>query len=273
MTGDGVNDAPSIRSADIGIGMGVSRVRTSPKASSDMVLADDNFATIVSSGAEKAGRIYANIRKTIQFLLASNLSEVLTIFTAAVLSFTVLKPAHLLWINLITDCLPAVALGCEAAEPDVMSRPPRDPKDGIFAGGMGISIVYQSVVITVLTLAAYFIGHYMESGVWQITTSADGMTMAFVTLSLTEILHSVNMRSRTQSLFSLDSRNNLLWVAALGSLALTAAVIYIPPFAAAFGFEHISLVEFLVALALAVAVIPIVELEKFINRKRAQKHR
>ena len=138
---------------------------------------------------------------------------------------------------------------------------------------MGISIVYQSVVITVLTLAAYFIGHYMESGVWQITTSADGMTMAFVTLSLTEILHSVNMRSRTQSLFSLDSRNNLLWVAALGSLALTAAVIYIPPFAAAFGFEHISLVEFLVALALAVAVIPIVELEKFINRKRAQKHR
>ena len=161
----------------------------------DMVLADDNFATIVSAVAE-GRRINDNIRKAIQFLLSANLAEVISVFAATLMGFTILKPVHLLWINLITDCFPAISLGMEEAEKDTMQRPPRDSRDGIFANGMGFDIVFQGVVITILTMAAYFLGHYMEAGVWEITESPDGMTMAFLTLSMVEIFHSFNMRSR-----------------------------------------------------------------------------
>ena len=177
MTGDGVNDAPSIKNADIGVGMGITGTDVT-KNVADMVLADDNFATIVSAVGE-GRRIYDNIRKSIQFLLASNLAEVLAIFTATLLGFTILKPVHLLWINLITDCFPALALGMEKAESDIMKRKPRDAKEGIFAGGVGFNVAFQGIMVTVITLAAYFIGHYMESGRWEIANSADGMTMAF----------------------------------------------------------------------------------------------
>ena len=267
MTGDGVNDAPSIKSADIGVGMGITGTDVT-KNVADMVLADDNFATIVSA-VEEGRRIYDNIRKAIQFLLSSNLAEVLSIFIATVLGFTVLKPVHLLWINLITDCFPALALGMEKGEADTMKRPPRSSADGIFAGGMGFDIAFQGLLVTILTLSSYFIGHYMESGVWEITNSADGMTMAFLTLSLVEIFHSFNMRARRASVFSIRWQNKWLWGAMALSLILTTAVIYVPFLSAAFGFEHISFAEYAVAVALAVCIIPIMELVKFIQRRVA----
>ncbi len=269
MTGDGVNDAPSIKSADIGVGMGITGTDVT-KNVADMVLADDNFATIVSA-VEEGRRIYDNIRKAIQFLLASNLSEVLSIFIATLLGFTILKPVHILWINLITDCFPALALGTEKGEADLMKRPPRPSTDGIFAGGLGIEVAYQGVLVTLVTLAAYFIGHFMEAGVWEITNSPDGMTMAFLTMSMAEIFHSYNMRSQHGSIFTLKHHNFFLLGAMVISLILTTGVIYIPFLARAFEFETISLAEYAVAMGLAVLVIPIVEGIKFIRRKTLKK--
>ena len=264
MTGDGVNDAPSIKSADIGVGMGITGTDVT-KNVADMVLADDNFATIVSA-VEEGRRIYDNIRKSIQFLLSSNLAEVFAIFVATLLGFTVLKPVHLLWINLITDCFPALALGMERAEADIMQRKPRDAKEGIFAGGMGFDVAFQGILIAAMTLFAYFTGHFIESGVWEIASSADGITMAFLTLSMTEIFHSFNMRSRTQSVFKIKGHNKVLWGAMALSLLLTTAVIYIPFLSNAFGFEHISLMEYAISMGIAVCIIPIMELFKLIRR-------
>lgn len=265
MTGDGVNDAPSIKSADIGVGMGITGTDVT-KNVADMVLTDDNFATIVSA-VEEGRRIYDNIRKSIQFLLSSNLSEVFSIFFATIMGFTILKPVHLLWINLITDCFPALALGMEKAESDVMKHKPRDSKEGIFAGGMGFDVVFQGLIVSILTLTAYLLGHYMEAGIFEIVDSPDGMTMAFLTLSMTEIFHSFNMRSRRSSLLQIKHQNLFLWGAMVLSLICTTMVIYVPFLAAAFEFEHISLAEYTAALALAFSIIPIVEITKWIQRK------
>lgn len=267
MTGDGVNDAPSIKSADIGVGMGITGTDVT-KNVADMVLADDNFATIVSA-VEEGRRIYDNIRKSIQFLLSSNLSEVMAIFTANLLGFTILKPVHLLWINLVTDCFPALALSMEKGEKDLMKRPPRKSSDGIFAGGVGFDVVYQGLFVTLLTLAAYFIGHFMEAGRWEITESADGMTMAFLTMSMCEIFHSFNMRSQHGSTVSMllhCSFNKYIFGSTVLSLITTALVIEVPFLADAFDFTTIDAREFFTALGLAILIIPLVEIVKAIER-------
>ncbi|MFR0973320.1 MAG: calcium-translocating P-type ATPase, PMCA-type [Acutalibacteraceae bacterium] len=267
MTGDGVNDAPSIKSADIGVGMGITGTDVT-KNVADMVLADDNFATIVSA-VEEGRRIYDNIRKSIQFLLSSNLSEVMAIFTANLLGFTILKPVHLLWINLVTDCFPALALSMEKGEKNLMKRPPRKSSDGIFAGGVGFDVVYQGLFVTLLTLAAYFIGHFMEAGRWELTESADGMTMAFLTMSMCEIFHSFNMRSQHGSTVSMllhGSFNKYIFGSTVLSLITTALVIEVPFLADAFDFTTIDAREFFTALGLAFLIIPLVEIVKAIER-------
>jgi len=187
-----------------------------------------------------------------------------------------LNPVHLLFINLVTDCFPALALGMEEAEPDTMNRPPRNSKDGIFAGGLGIDVIYQGVLVTVITIAAYLIGASMEFGAnWFAALraageSGHGMTMAFLAMSMCEIFHSFNLRSQRKSIFSLKTHNKILWAAMLGSLLLTTLVIEVPFIANAFGFTTIGLAEYGIAIALAFLVIPVVEIVKLIQRKTAK---
>ena len=278
MTGDGVNDAPSIKNADIGVGMGITGTDVT-KNVADMILADDNFATIVSAVGE-GRRIYDNIRKAIQFLLASNLSEVLTIFFATLFGFTIFAPVHLLWINLITDCFPALALGMEKPEADVMKRKPRDSKEGIFAGGLGFAVAYQGVLVTIITMASYLIGRFWLADLHHAeaiaagTYSAEmlGTSMAFLTLSLCEICHAFNMRSLHGSIFKMKGQNLWLWGAGALSLILTTVVIEIPFLANAFELAHLDLMEYGIAFGLAILIIPIVEIVKIFHRMVDKKH-
>ena len=281
MTGDGVNDAPSIKNADIGVGMGITGTDVT-KNVADMILADDNFATIVSAVGE-GRRIYDNIRKAIQFLLASNLSEVLSIFAATLIGFTIFQPVHLLWINLITDCFPALALGMEAPEADVMKRKPRDSKEGIFAGGLGVAVFYQGVLVTVITLASYLIGRYWlvmndPHAAGLVGEALDaygaqvGTSMAFLTLSLCEICHAFNMRSLHGSIFTMKKQNLWLWGAAILSFILTTVVIEVPFLANAFELAQLDLEEYAIAFGLAILIIPIVEIAKIIHRAVDKKH-
>ena len=272
MTGDGVNDAPSIKNADIGVGMGITGTDVT-KNVADMILADDNFATIVAAVGE-GRRIYDNIRKAIQFLLASNLSEVLTIFFATLFGFTIFAPVHLLWINLITDCFPALALGMEKPEASIMKRKPRDSKEGIFAGGLGFAVAYQGVLVTIITFASYLIGRFWLADAYHheailaghYDAAALGTSMAFLTLSLCEICHAFNMRSLHGSIFKMKGQNWWLWGAGILSLILTTVVIEVPFLADAFELAHLSMREYGIALGLAILIIPIVEIVKVFHR-------
>ena len=270
MTGDGVNDAPSIKRADIGVGMGITGTDVT-KNVADMVLADDNFATIIHA-VEEGRRIYDNIRKVIQFLLSANLAEVFSVFIATMIGFTIFQPVQLLWINLITDCFPALALGMEDAEGDVMKRKPRAASDGVFAGGMGVDCLVQGIIITLLVIASFFAGVYLHNGSISMAMLTDGIadpegvTMAFITLSMVEIFHCFNMRSRRASLFSMKKQNKWLWGAAALALVLTVVVVEFDPLAQMFGFMTLKFEALGAALFLAFLIIPLMEIYKAIMR-------
>ena len=269
MTGDGVNDAPSIKSADIGVGMGITGTDVT-KNVADMVLTDDNFATIVGA-VEEGRRIYDNIRKAIQFLLSSNLSEVLCILVATLGlgaltkgSFVIFNPVHLLWINLISDCFPAIALGMEPAEDGIMSRKPRSSNAHIFSDGLGINLLWQGTVIGILTLVSYVIGFRSEG-------HGAGMTMAFITLCVCEMLHAWNMRSLKGSIFTMKKHNKVLIGAIFLSAVLTVPVLFIPALRNIFSLSALSGMNYLWAFLAGACIVPIVEIVKCFQRASSKK--
>ena len=260
MTGDGVNDAPSIKIADIGIGMGITGTEVS-KGAADIILADDNFATIIVA-VEEGRKVYANIKKAVQYLLSANIAEVLCLFIATIfLRVEFLTPIMILWINLITDSLPALALGMERVENDIMNQPPRKTNKSLLAGKTGVDIVIQGIGQTILTMLSFVIGYYV------VGNATIAITMAFITLSVIQLLHAYNCRSQTHSLFASNPfKNKSMNLAALVGILLTS-IVFIPALSGIFGVASLSIYQLLIAVGMAIAIIPIVEIQKMITSK------